>query len=77
MLCIAADLLDFPSYSTDNAQLHEAGYDAFITGLCLITMTNFLGSSHRTTVFVILLCFIQKIVSVYSSHVAGIFCWCA
>ncbi|KAJ6655936.1 hypothetical protein lerEdw1_004521 [Lerista edwardsae] len=34
----------FPSYSTASEQLHEAGYDAYITGLCFIAMANFLGS---------------------------------
>ncbi|XP_029432422.1 poly(A)-specific ribonuclease PARN isoform X2 [Rhinatrema bivittatum] len=34
----------FPSYNTDSEQLHEAGYDAYITGLCFISMANFLGS---------------------------------
>lgn len=32
------------SYDTSTEQLHEAGYDAFITGLCFISMTNYLGS---------------------------------
>ncbi|XP_034043619.1 poly(A)-specific ribonuclease PARN isoform X2 [Thalassophryne amazonica] len=34
----------FPSYDTAQEQLHEAGYDAYITGLCFISMANFLGS---------------------------------
>ncbi|XP_075420382.1 poly(A)-specific ribonuclease PARN [Tenrec ecaudatus] len=34
----------FPSYDTASAQLHEAGYDAYITGLCFISMANYLGS---------------------------------
>ncbi|XP_063284911.1 poly(A)-specific ribonuclease PARN isoform X2 [Pelobates fuscus] len=34
----------FPSYNTDSEQLHEAGYDAYITGLCFISMANYLGS---------------------------------
>ncbi|KAJ8391844.1 hypothetical protein AAFF_G00084600 [Aldrovandia affinis] len=34
----------FPSYDTATEQLHEAGYDAYITGLCFISMTNYLGS---------------------------------
>lgn len=33
----------FPSYDTASEQLHEAGYDAYITGLCFISMTNYLG----------------------------------
>ncbi|XP_048051562.1 poly(A)-specific ribonuclease PARN isoform X1 [Megalobrama amblycephala] len=32
------------SYDTSTEQLHEAGYDAFITGLCFISMANHLGS---------------------------------
>lgn len=35
---------DFPSYDTSQEQLHEAGYDAYITGLCFISMANYLGS---------------------------------
>lgn len=34
----------FHSYDTAQEQLHEAGYDAYITGLCFISMTNYLGS---------------------------------
>ncbi|XP_061840140.1 poly(A)-specific ribonuclease PARN [Nerophis lumbriciformis] len=34
----------FPSYNTAKEQLHEAGYDAYITGRCFISMANFLGS---------------------------------
>ncbi|XP_069023364.1 poly(A)-specific ribonuclease PARN isoform X3 [Embiotoca jacksoni] len=34
----------FPSYDTAQEQLHEAGYDAYITGLCFISMSNYLGS---------------------------------
>ncbi|XP_040295573.1 poly(A)-specific ribonuclease PARN isoform X1 [Bufo bufo] len=35
---------DFPSYDTKAGQLHEAGYDAYITGLCFVTMADYLGS---------------------------------
>lgn len=38
----------FPSYSTASEQLHEAGYDAYITGLCFIAMANFLGTLLAT-----------------------------
>ncbi|KAK7160963.1 hypothetical protein R3I94_003817 [Phoxinus phoxinus] len=31
-------------YDTSTEQLHEAGYDAFITGLCFISMANYLGT---------------------------------
>ncbi|KAG7487108.1 poly(A)-specific ribonuclease PARN isoform X1 [Solea senegalensis] len=34
----------FPWYDTAQEQLHEAGYDAYITGLCFISMANYLGS---------------------------------
>ncbi|XP_073447184.1 poly(A)-specific ribonuclease PARN isoform X2 [Aquarana catesbeiana] len=34
----------FPSYNTSSEQLHEAGYDAYITGLCFVSMANYLGS---------------------------------
>nr|XP_010595596.1 poly(A)-specific ribonuclease PARN isoform X3 [Loxodonta africana] len=34
----------FPSYDTASEQLHEAGYDAYITGLCFISMADYLGS---------------------------------
>nr|XP_004652333.2 poly(A)-specific ribonuclease PARN [Jaculus jaculus] len=34
----------FPSYDTSSEQLHEAGYDAYITGLCFISMADYLGS---------------------------------
>ncbi|XP_067115164.1 poly(A)-specific ribonuclease PARN [Osmerus mordax] len=34
----------FPSYDTSQEQLHEAGYDAYITGLCFISMANYLGT---------------------------------
>lgn len=33
----------FQSYDTATEQLHEAGYDAYITGLCFISMANYLG----------------------------------
>ncbi|XP_062866479.1 poly(A)-specific ribonuclease PARN isoform X2 [Trichomycterus rosablanca] len=34
----------FQIYDTASEQLHEAGYDAYITGLCFISMANYLGS---------------------------------
>ncbi|MFT7798837.1 poly(A)-specific ribonuclease PARN isoform X1 [Arapaima gigas] len=34
----------FPHYDTATEQLHEAGYDAYITGLCFISMANYLGT---------------------------------
>ncbi|KAG1668716.1 Poly(A)-specific ribonuclease PARN [Nymphon striatum] len=38
---------DFDGYDTNNLRLHEAGYDAFITGVCFITMCKYLGSLQR------------------------------
>ncbi|CAE1324447.1 PARN [Acanthosepion pharaonis] len=34
---------EFSNYNASEQQLHEAGYDAFITGLCFISMSQFLG----------------------------------
>jgi len=31
------------NYSTGIEKLHEAGYDAYITGLCFIALSNYLG----------------------------------
>lgn len=39
----------FPSYDTAQEQLHEAGYDAYITGLCFISMANYLGNAYNHT----------------------------
>uniref|UniRef100_A0AAZ3Q7C2 Poly(A)-specific ribonuclease PARN n=1 Tax=Oncorhynchus tshawytscha TaxID=74940 RepID=A0AAZ3Q7C2_ONCTS len=39
----------FPSYDTAQEQLHEAGYDAFITGLCFISMANYLGTRYNAS----------------------------
>lgn len=36
----------FHSYDTAQEQLHEAGYDAYITGLCFISMANYLGNAQ-------------------------------
>ena len=33
----------FQCYDTAAEQLHEAGYDAYITGLCFVSMANYLG----------------------------------
>ena len=50
-LCLPTVLLPetaegFPSYDTAQEQLHEAGYDAYITGLCFISMANYLGKTY-------------------------------
>lgn len=38
----------FSSYNTGE-QHHEAGFDAYITGLCYISMSNYLGSLQKNT----------------------------
>lgn len=39
---------NFPEYTAKTDQFHEAGYDAFVTGLCFATMANYLGSLVKT-----------------------------
>ncbi|KAK6170289.1 hypothetical protein SNE40_018712 [Patella caerulea] len=42
--------VEFPKGYTnynDNDKYHEAGYDAFVTGLCFASMKNFLGSFQK------------------------------
>lgn len=34
---------NFPQYKLDDSNLHEAAYDAYITGICFTAMSNFLG----------------------------------
>lgn len=34
---------DFPAYNLLDDKAHEAGYDAYMTGLCYISMSNYLG----------------------------------
>lgn len=46
MLLCEVQSLDFPSYSVDDKKSHEAGYDAFITGICFIAMGSYLGESR-------------------------------
>lgn len=43
----------FPSYNTSSEQLHEAGYDAYITGLCFVSMANYLGKWPDYHVFLL------------------------
>ncbi|XP_011497836.1 PREDICTED: poly(A)-specific ribonuclease PARN-like [Ceratosolen solmsi marchali] len=42
------------SYKISNNKSHEAGYDAFITGLCFIALSNRLGSLQRPQVSTVL-----------------------
>ncbi|GFR63916.1 poly(A)-specific ribonuclease PARN [Elysia marginata] len=37
----------FERYTEEETKLHEAGYDAFITGSCFATMCKFLGSCQK------------------------------
>lgn len=41
-------------YTTLNDKYHEAAYDAYVTGLCFISMANYLG--NYVTVHSILWC---------------------
>lgn len=38
---------NFAAYSLESDKAHEAGYDAFLTGLCFISMCNFLGNVEK------------------------------
>ncbi|XP_074093669.1 poly(A)-specific ribonuclease PARN isoform X5 [Cotesia typhae] len=42
------------SYSTVAETYHEAGFDAYATGLCFIAMANFIGASESTPVPMVL-----------------------
>lgn len=37
---------DSKGYDLEQNLLHEAGYDAYITGLCFISMCKYLGTQH-------------------------------
>ena len=39
----AVDFGDDVGYSNKSERLHEAGYDSYITGLCFISMIEYLG----------------------------------
>uniref|UniRef100_A0A674CUT8 Poly(A)-specific ribonuclease PARN n=1 Tax=Salmo trutta TaxID=8032 RepID=A0A674CUT8_SALTR len=57
----------FPSYDTAQEQLHEAGYDAYITGLCFISMRyNATLTSH---VFARL--FLMRIIDIPYLNISG------
>ncbi|XP_051173834.1 poly(A)-specific ribonuclease PARN-like isoform X2 [Leptopilina boulardi] len=42
------------SYSITTEKCHEAGYDAFMTGMCFIAMKNYLGSLESPSVDIVL-----------------------
>uniref|UniRef100_A0A6Q2XSG7 Poly(A)-specific ribonuclease PARN n=1 Tax=Esox lucius TaxID=8010 RepID=A0A6Q2XSG7_ESOLU len=58
----------FPSYDTAQEQLHEAGYDAYITGLCFISMANYLGKWRR---FYGELLFLMRIIDIPYLNISG------
>lgn len=41
------DLMEGCEKYIDGNVFHEAGYDAYITGLCFASLTNFLGKCTR------------------------------
>ncbi|XP_076764072.1 poly(A)-specific ribonuclease PARN [Xylocopa sonorina] len=46
--------IDGRSYSTFTKKCHEAGYDAYITGICFIALSNYLGSLQDPKVPIVL-----------------------
>ncbi|XP_043585403.1 poly(A)-specific ribonuclease PARN-like isoform X1 [Bombus pyrosoma] len=46
--------IDDRSYSTLTEKCHEAGYDAYITGICFIALSNYLGSLQNPEVPIVL-----------------------
>lgn len=52
---------NFPQYKLDDSNLHEAAYDAYITGICFTAMSNFLGSYGALLIFFFLQSFILEI----------------
>ncbi|KAG7212022.1 hypothetical protein KM043_011217 [Ampulex compressa] len=42
------------SYSTMEEKSHEAGYDAYITGVCFIALSNYLGSLQKPEISTVL-----------------------
>ncbi|XP_006617598.1 poly(A)-specific ribonuclease PARN-like isoform X1 [Apis dorsata] len=45
---------DGRSYSTLSEKCHEAGYDAYITGICFIALSNYLGTLQKPEVPIVL-----------------------
>ena len=48
------EFVDGKSYSTLAEKSHEAGYDAYITGICFIALCNYLGSLQKPEIPVVL-----------------------
>ncbi|CAL7936045.1 unnamed protein product [Xylocopa violacea] len=46
--------IDGRSYSTLTEKCHEAGYDAYITGICFIALSNYLGSLQNPEIPIVL-----------------------
>ncbi|XP_063979026.1 poly(A)-specific ribonuclease PARN-like isoform X2 [Diachasmimorpha longicaudata] len=46
--------IDNRSYTKGDAVYHEAGFDAYATGLCFVAMANYLGSQQTTKVHTVL-----------------------
>ena len=36
---------EFKPYTSSSGQLHEAAYDAYLTGACFMCMANYLGNN--------------------------------
>lgn len=53
-MCIAKSEEEGHGYTTLNDKYHEAAYDAYITGLCFISMANHLGSLQNPKVYPVL-----------------------
>ena len=75
-LCLPTVLLPetaegFPRYDTAQEQLHEAGYDAYITGLCFISMANYLG---KNAFLPLCKCASQKIIAEIVFRLLGLNC---
>uniref|UniRef100_A0AAR2JBX7 Poly(A)-specific ribonuclease PARN n=1 Tax=Pygocentrus nattereri TaxID=42514 RepID=A0AAR2JBX7_PYGNA len=60
----------FQCYDTAAEQLHEAGYDAYITGLCFVSMANYLGKYYNySPVFPRL--FLMRVVDIPYLNISG------
>uniref|UniRef100_A0A8C2W9B8 Poly(A)-specific ribonuclease PARN n=1 Tax=Cyclopterus lumpus TaxID=8103 RepID=A0A8C2W9B8_CYCLU len=61
----------FHSYDTAQQQLHEAGYDAYITGLCFVSMANYLGNAHDRADPTFKTLFLMRIIDIPYLNVTG------